>query len=39
MMVVIWLPWIVIEGQKTIVLLEFIDTKYPKELREVFIDD
>lgn len=31
--------WLVIEAQKTAVLLEFIDSKYPKELRTFQFDD
>ena len=31
--------WLVIEAQKTAILLEFIDSKYPKELRQVYFED
>lgn len=31
--------WLIIEVQKTAILLEFIDSKYPKELRQVHLDD
>lgn len=31
--------WLVIEASKTAILLEFIDSKYPKELRTVHSDE
>ena len=34
-----WATWILIEARKTAILLEFIDSKYPKELRQVDLDD
>jgi len=31
--------WLVIEAQKTTILLEFIDSKYPQKLRQFRLDD
>lgn len=33
------ISWLLIEAQKTAVLLEFIDSKYPKELRQFQFDE
>jgi hypothetical protein len=31
--------WLLLEAQKTAILLEFVDSKYPKELRQFQYDD
>ncbi|MCB0343443.1 MAG: hypothetical protein H6626_10635 [Pseudobdellovibrionaceae bacterium] len=31
--------WLLIEAQRTAILLEFIDSKYPKELRQVQLEE
>lgn len=31
--------WLLIEAQKTAILLEFVDSKYPKELRQFQVDE
>jgi hypothetical protein len=31
--------WAISDNEKTLTLLEFIDSKYPKQLREIFFDD